>query len=179
MGQDATGAASRAFRLLNSEDLRQRPQTAPAERRTTSAVAGAPLDLDLIDYLDQHVHDVITHTRALADDPTPLPRQREGIYDWYVENTTTADEDQQRLRDQRIEQHRLEHAIRLGDYNAIRKEFCPRCGCLGLFWETGSKRAVCSQKRCRTPDGMASRWTLARLAAQKAHRTEIWRRNAT
>ncbi|KPI31388.1 hypothetical protein OV320_2604 [Actinobacteria bacterium OV320] len=179
MGQDTAGAAARAFRLLNSPALRQPTRNAPAERRTTSTTPAAPLDLGLLDYLNAHVDEVITHTRAAAGEPGPVPRQRADIYDWCEQVIPTTEEDQQLLLRTMLERHRLEHAVRLGDFNAIRKEFCPACGCLGLFWEDAAQRAACSNRRCRTPDGLTQRWTLARLAAQKAGGTEKWRRNAT
>lgn len=177
MGQDTTADASRALRLLNSEDLRHHPRTAPAERHTPAAVPGTPLNLALVDYLADTVADVTTHVRAIAPQAGPAPRQVEGIYDWYVQQTGDADQDQQTFRDITIERHRLEHAIRLGEYDVVCKEPCPRCGRWGLMWQAGWAR--CSHTKCRTPDGMHSTFTLARLATQKIRRTEIWRANAT
>ncbi|MFF1444194.1 hypothetical protein [Streptomyces sp. NPDC058295] len=179
MGQDTAGAAARAFRLLNSPELRQPTRHAPAERRPTTTTPAAPLDLGLLDYLNQHVDEVITHTRAATNEPGPLPRQRADIYDWCEKAIPTTEEDQQLLLRTMLERHRLEHAVRLGDFDAVCKEPCPGCGCWGLMWEPAAQRAVCSNRRCRTPAGLSSRWTLARLAAQKTHRTEIWRRTAT
>ena len=179
MGQDTAGAAAEAFRLLNHPALRQPPRTTPGERRTPTTTPGTPVDLGLLDYLSAHVDEIVTHTRAVTDSPTPIPRQRDGIYNWYLANTGTATDDQQRLRDLRIELHRLEHAVRLGDHTVVCKEPCPRCGCWGLMWEPAAARALCSNRRCKTPAGLTSSWTLARLAAQKTQRTEIWRRNAT
>lgn len=180
MGQDASSAAAKAFRLLTSADMRQPARQPPAERRTAHPTPAAPLDLDLVDYITAHVQQIVTHTRAIADNPTlPTPRRPDDLYDWYIDHTAEATEDQQNLRDLLIERHRLEHAIRLGDYDQVCREPCPRCGCWGLMWEGAAQRALCSNRRCRTPDGYASRWPLARLAAQKVHRTEIWRRNAT
>ncbi|MDX3532472.1 hypothetical protein P1P75_40295 [Streptomyces sp. ID05-39B] len=179
MGQDIAGAAAKAFRLLNSPELRQPARTAPTGRRSPSTTPQAPLDIGLVDYLDQHYAEVITHTRALTDGHIPVPRQRDDIYEMCTEALGNADQAQRLQAQVMLERHRLEHAVRLGDVNVVCKEFCPGCGCLGLMWAHAAQRARCTNKRCRTPDGVASNWTLARLAAQKVHQTEKWRRNAT
>jgi hypothetical protein len=179
MGRDTVADAAAALRLLNSEDLRHHPAHGPTERRTPSTTPAAPLNLGMVDYIAQARDEVVAHARAVAPDPQPLPRRVEDLYDWYVDQTGNADEAQRRHRDTLIEAHRLKHAVRLGEYDEISKNPCPRCGCWGLMWEPGGQRALCSNRRCRTPDGLSSRWTLDRLAAQTVQRTEIWRRNAT
>lgn len=178
MGQDTATAAANALRLLNHPDLRHLPATGPAPRRAAPAAPGAPLNLSRVDYLTEHVGEVVTHTRALAG-PVPLPDDLADLYDWYIHHTSDAPADQQAFRDTVIETHRLEHAVRLGETDEVCKHPCPKCGCWGLMWDQGGNRARCSNRRCRTPDGMSSSWTLTRLAAQKVQRTEIWRRNAT
>lgn len=180
VGRNAAADASRALRLLNSPDLRQHPAPQPQERRPTTTTPAVPLNLGLVDYLYNHVDEVITHARAIAPDQLgPLPEHVEDVYEWYVDSTTTADDDQRAYRDTLIERHRLEHAVRLGEYGEVSKEPCPRCGCWGLMWDPAGQRAQCTNRRCRTPGGITSTWSLARLAAQKIGRTEIWRRNAT
>lgn len=179
MGEDAAGAAARALRLLTSPDMRHPPRTAPTERRAPSTTPRAPLDLGLIDYLTEHVSEIVTHTRKVTATPTPIPAQAADIYDWYVQNTGDAADDQRAYRDTLIERHRLEHAVRLGEYDVVCKEPCPRCGRWGVMWKPEIQRAMCTNRRCRTPQGLSSTWTLTRLAAQKIQRTEIWRRNAT
>ncbi|GHB15248.1 hypothetical protein GCM10018777_55640 [Streptomyces albogriseolus] len=179
MGQDTATAAAKALRLLNSVDLRQQPARGPQERRAASTTPGTPLNLGIVDYLARTVAEVADHARQVQPDAGPMPQHLEGIYDWYLEHTGSADEAEALYRDLLIERHRLEHAVRLGETDVVRKEFCPRCGTLGLMWEMRGNRARCTNRRCRTPDGMTSSWTLARLAAQKIQRTEIWRRNAT
>lgn len=179
MGQDTATAAAKALRLLNTADLRHHPARGPQERRTTSTTPSAPLNLGIVDHIARTVAEVADHTRQIDPDAGPLPARVEDIYDWYTAHTGDADEAQRRYRDMLIERHRLEHAVRLGDYDEVCKHPCPRCGCWGLMWQIGGTRARCSNRRCRTPDGLTSTWTLARLAAQKVQRTEIWRRNAT
>lgn len=179
MGQDTTTAAAKALRLLNTPALRHSPARGPQERRPASTTPGAPLNLGIVDHMVRTVAEVADHTMSVNPDAGPLPAAVEDIYDWCVENTGDADEAQRRYRDMLIERHRLEHAIKLGEVDEVCKHPCPRCGCWGLMWEIGGNRARCTNRRCRTPDGMSSTWTLARLAAQKVQRTEIWRRNAT
>lgn len=179
VGQDTATAAAKALRLLNSTDLRQQPARGPQERRAASTTPGTPLNLSIVDYLARTVAEVTDHARRVQPDAGPMPQHLEGIYDWYLEHTGNADEAELFYRDLLIERHRLEHAVRLGETDVVCREPCPGCGCWGLMWEMRGNRARCTNRRCRTPDGMTSSWTLARLAAQKVQRTEIWRRNAT
>jgi hypothetical protein len=179
MGRNAAVQAARALRLLNSDDLRHHPRTAPAERSTPSTTPGAPLNLGIVDYLTQTRTDVVDHVRAVVPDPTPVPAQVDAIYDWYVEQTAGTDEAEQAYRDTLIARQALEHSVRLGNHTVVCEHPCPRCGRWGLMWDEATGRAFCSHGRCRTPAGLASTWTLGRLAAQQIQRTEIWRRNAT
>ena len=179
MGQDAADHAGQALRLLNSPDLRHHPRSGPTERRGTAATPGAPLNIGIVDYIDRAVDEVVAHAQAVTGQPKLPPRRVGDIYDWYVEQTAEAEGAQRRRRDSLLETHRLEHAIQLGDHDVVREHPCPRCGTWGLFWQPEAHLALCTNRRCHTPAGMSSTWTLARLAAQKIHRTEIWRRNAT
>ncbi|MEU5322918.1 hypothetical protein AB0G67_40140 [Streptomyces sp. NPDC021056] len=179
MGQDTAGQAGRALKLLNSQELRETPTTGPSPRHTTASTPRSPLNVDLVDHLTRTVGEVAAHARAVAPHAGPLPERVEDLYDWYIEHTGDAGEADRRYRDILIERHRLEHVMRLGYYEEVRKHPCPECGCWGLMWDPAGNRALCSNRRCRTPDGMTRSWTLARLAAQKIQRTEIWRRNAT
>lgn len=177
MGQDTAASAARSLRLLNSADMRHHPQIGPQVRRTAPTTPGTPLNLGIVDYIAQAVHEIDEHAHTVAPDAGPLPPRVEDIYAWYVETTTGADEAEQRYRDIVIERQRLEHAVRLGDTDEVCSHPCPRCGTWGLMWK--AQRAQCTNLRCRTPEGMSSTWSLGRLAAQKVQRTEIWRRSAT
>lgn len=179
MGQNAAANATRNLRLLNTPELRHHQNHGHQERRTPSATPSAPLNLALVDHLTRSVAEVTAHTAAVTPGPAPLPPRVEDLYDWYIAQTGNADAAQQRHRDMVIERQALEHAIALGEFDAVRPHPCPACGCWGLMWDDGGNRARCSNQECRTPDGLSSSWTLARLAAQKVQRTEIWRRNAT
>ncbi|MFD5848328.1 hypothetical protein [Streptomyces chartreusis] len=177
MGRDTAADASRALRLLASSDLRHHPKTGPQPRRSTPSAPGTPLNLAMVDYLTSAVGEVVAHARTVASELAPLPERVEDIYAWYIDQTGDADADEQAYRDTLIETQYLEHAVRLGETDAVCKHPCPRCGCWGLMWEAG--RARCTNRKCRTPGGISSSWSLSRLAAQKVRRTEIWRRNAT
>lgn len=180
MGHSTAGhAAGRALTLLAGDDLKHHPATGPGPRRGQPSVPGAPLNLGLLDYLTRTVDEVTAHTAEIAPEAGPRPAQMGELYDWYVDATGDAEPAEQAYRDIVIERHRLEHAIWLGEVDAVCKHPCPGCGRWGLMWDDEGRRAMCSYRRCRTPDGMTSTWSLARLAAQKVQRTEIWRRNAT
>ncbi|WP_069765991.1 hypothetical protein [Streptomyces sp. LUP47B] len=179
MGRNTAGDAASALRLLNSEDLRENPEHGPRERRSTSSTPGTPLNVGMVDYLARTVSEIVDHATAVTPEPAPLPRQIGDLYTWFLDQTAEADDVQRRRRDTLIETHALEHAIRLGETEEVCKHPCPRCGCWGLEWDHGGNRALCLNRRCRTPDGNASTWSPARLAGQKVRRTEIWRRNAT
>ena len=177
MGRDTAADAAQALRLINSPELRHHPAHGPTGRRTGSSTPAAPLNLDIVDYIAEHVAEVADHARVVAPSAGPLPPELADLYTWYVEQTGDADETQRLFRDTLLEKHRLEHLMRIGEYDEVCKEPCPRCGCWGLMWDAG--RARCTNRRCRTPDGLSSSWTLGRLAGQKVQRTEIWRRTAT
>jgi hypothetical protein len=178
MGRNTGVSAAKALRLLNSDDLRPTPVRTTETRRSTAATPSTPLNLGLVDYVTEHFDEVVTHTRDIAG-PIPRPRADEDLYEWYVDHTADADANQAAYRALLIERHALEHAITLGDHDEVSKHPCPSCGLWGLMWNSVGNRAQCSNRKCRTPDGMTSSWTLARLAEQKIQRTEIWRRNAT
>lgn len=179
MGQDTAQAAGRALRLLNSPELRHPRAAGPSERRATSTTPGVPLNLGIVDYLDKQIGQVVDLTRQVNAAAGPVPENLEALYDWCIENTGDADDAQRAYRDIVFERQRLEHAVRLGEHDEVCKHPCPACGCWGLMWQMAGNRARCTNRTCRTPDGLGSTWTLGRLAAQKIQQTEIWRRNAT
>lgn len=179
VGRDTAADAASALRLLNSEDLRQYPARGPSERRSASATPGTPLNLGTLDYIIKTIAEIVDHAVTVTAQPKPLPKRVEDIYPWYLEQTAGADAGEQRFRDTLIYTQALEHAVRLGETSAVCEHPCPRCGRWGLEWDAAGNRALCLNRRCRTPDGLTSSWTLERLAAQKVRRTEIWRRNAT
>lgn len=179
MGPDTATTAGRALTLLNSPELRQPPVSGSSSRHATATTPAAPLNIGLLDHLTGSVSEVAAHVRDIAPQAGPRPEDMGDLYHWYVDQTQDAPADDRLYRDTVIERHRLEHAIRLGDYDEVCKHPCPECGCWGLMWDPAGNRALCSNRRCRTPDGMTRSWTLARLAAQKVQQTENWRMSAT
>lgn len=179
MGPDTATAAGRALTLLNSPDLRQPPTTGPNSRHATATTAAAPLNIGLVDYLTRTVGEVTAHVRDIAPDAGPRPEDMGQLYHWYVDQTQDAEPAEQDYRDFLMERQYLESCIIAGHFNVVRGHPCPACGCLGVFWDSEGNRALCSNRRCRTPDGLTRSWTLARLAAQKVQQTENWRMSAT
>lgn len=179
MGHSTADTAASALRLLSSPAMRQPEQRGPQTRRTGSTTPQAPLNIGLLDYLTGQKQEVIDHARAIADDCEPAPLDDSDLYAWYLRNTIGAGEADRRQREFILARHALEHSVRLGETDIVRRHPCPSCGGWGLFWDRAGNRARCSDVDCRTPDGFASSFTLARLAAQKVERTEIWRRSAT
>ncbi|MFF7335370.1 hypothetical protein [Streptomyces sp. NPDC008150] len=179
MGINQADAAARALRMLDHPDMRI-PGRRPSDGiRTTGSTPAAPLDISLVDYLSTQVDEMIEHTRAAVDTTTPVPARPHQVYDWALKNTEGASHAVQVERDILIERQGLEHAIRLGDINVVRRHPCPACGSWSLMWDTSSTKARCTDRGCKDDRGLASTWTLGRLAAQKIRGTEIWRRNAT
>lgn len=175
---DSEEAASH-LRLLDTH-FHEHPQHGPAERRTTSATPGTPLNLGIVDYIDRCVAEVVDHARTEAPAPVgPLPASAAGIYDWYLEHTADAGPEVHLQRDIIIKRQQLEHAITLGDTDAVCKHPCPACGTWGLEWSAYTHRAMCINGRCRDRHGMGRTWTLGRLATQHVLEQENQARCAT
>ncbi len=132
--------------------------------RPTRTVAGAPLNLAVVDHIQASVHEVADHVRAHTPDAGPLPAEAAAVYEWAREHTEHADETVKRRHDVMVYRQHLEHAIRLGDDRIVRKHPCPGCGCYGLHWHAPTSKAVCRNRRCRTPQGRAQVWNLSFLA---------------
>jgi hypothetical protein len=153
----------------------QHPITGPAghsyissEPRATAVNPGAPINLTVVEHIDTSVRELADYTRQANPEAGPLPPRVEAAYAWCVENTQNAPEDVQQRRDVIIYRQRLEHAIAAGDHETVRKAVrpirCPACNTFGLFWKPEISKAVCTNGRCLTKDGLVHRWSLARLA---------------
>jgi hypothetical protein len=140
--------------------------------RPTPADPAAPINVDIVDHIDACVREIVDETLAVNPDAGPLPPVVAGAYGWYLENTTAAPEYAQQRRDVIIYRQNLEHAIALGEYKVIRPHRCPQCRTFGLFWRRDAERAVCTNRRCLTPEGLSNKWTLAQLAYE--HVTETY-----
>jgi hypothetical protein len=151
--------------------FRTHPTTGPAghsyissEPRATAVHPGAPANLAAVDHIDATVRELADYTREANPSAEPLPERVQDVYRWCVENTVNAPEDVQRVRDTIVYRQRLEHAIAMGDTKAVRPIRCPACRTFGLMWRPEQQRAVCTNGRCLTKDGLSHRWSLARLA---------------
>ncbi|MFD8777477.1 hypothetical protein [Streptomyces sp. NPDC059916] len=180
MGYDITTNAAARMALLEDYFLEQPVNARPGDtRRATATTPGTPVNLGVVDHIRRSVYDLEQHTRAAAPDAGPLPAQAAAVYDWCMQHTEHAPETVQRRRDVLIYQQELEHAIRLGETKVVRRHRCPGCGTVGLHWRQSVGKAVCCNRRCRTPDGLASTWSLSRLATEYIADQEKRRRRAT
>jgi hypothetical protein len=155
--------------------FRTHPVTGPAghsyissEPRATAVNPGAPIDLTVIAHIDASVRELADYTREANPSAEPLPTRVEAVYAWCVENTQNAPEDIQQRRDTIIYRQKLESAIAAGHHDVVRKAVrpirCPACNTFGLFWKPEVGKAVCTNGRCLTKDGLSHRWSLARIA---------------
>ncbi|MFJ3043558.1 hypothetical protein [Streptomyces tendae] len=165
MNQPEDSAAAR-LRHLN-EYLLEHPVTGPTEGRNPTRTLSTPISLGTLSHIDASVREVIAHTRKANPAARQAPSRADAIYDWARQHTEHADEEvQQRAAVIEYRQY-LEHAIRAGDWRkVIRPHRCPECRCLGLMWQAGMQRALCTNTECVDPDGMSTTVTLARLAQE-------------
>ncbi|WP_331729002.1 hypothetical protein OG693_39185 (plasmid) [Streptomyces sp. NBC_01259] len=176
LGDDTT---AQRLRLLQAE-FTQHVQTGPGDGRSaTKTEAPAPIDLGVVDRIRAAVYEVEAHTRAAAPDTGRFTGDAVEVYDWAREHTADLDEGRQQAREAVIYRQGLEHALAMGDTTVIRKQFCPECGCLSLYWRSAARRAVCVQHYCIDKDGLANAWSLARLAREHVARKESSARHAT
>lgn len=173
---DTTVTAERRMRLIRNEFTTRARSTDPGPR-TRAPHSPSPIDLDILDHVTRSVAEIVTHTRAVAPDAGPAPADAAKVYAWMRDHTAHLDETRQRVRDTLVFRQSLEHAVRMGDEKAIRRERCPGCECWGLFWRAAAKRAVCVNRYCVDDMGRPSVWTLAQLAQH--HMAQIPRRAAT
>ncbi|MGA4867521.1 hypothetical protein ACPB9J_33345 [Streptomyces lavendulocolor] len=176
MGEDDSAKAR--LQLLQQE-FTTPGQGAPAVRSRPQAEPGDPVRLAIIDHMAASVDEVITHTRAVAPDAGPVPARPHDIYDWAVRATPDLDDDRRHSRDAMIYRQGLEHAIAMGDTKVVRPHPCPGCRCVGLFWDTVRRRAVCVNRYCAGKSGASRTWTLRELADAHIERKESRRLRAT
>jgi hypothetical protein len=175
MGTGDEDTAAVQLRLLDTH-FRQRPVTGPeghsyvsSAPRATPASPGIPYDTDVVDHIRACVSEIATEVLAVNPRPGPPPKRVAAVYDWYLDNTKTADHAQRRRRDTIIYRQRLEHAIAMGDFKVIPPHRCPGCRTFGLMWRG---RVVCTNRKCLTDEGTSNTWTLARLAYEHIARRE-------
>lgn len=146
-------------------------------RRATRVHAPAPVDLDLLDYVDGCAAELRDHTLehgGRCDDMPvpPPPADRSGLYDWAHEHTPV---DGQPVLDAIVWRHTVEHTLRLdpADHRMIREQSCPTCGCWGLSWSREYRAVVCINRRCTTTEGVPVTWTLQQLAGHAIRRRPV------
>lgn len=177
---DSTDSHAAAQLAALGAFFREHPVTGPGDgRRSPRTVPAAPLDLGTVDHIQSTVVELAAHVRAHNPDAGPLPDSAAAVYEWAREHTEHAEETVKRRHDVIVYRQHLEHAIRLGDTNVVRRHSCPGCGCVGLHWRPALGKAVCRNRRCTTRDGRASTWTLAHLAHQHIEAQEKLAARAT
>lgn len=155
--------AAAAMRLLRTNLTQPRAVDHEATRRTTR-VHGAPtIDLGLLEHLENTRTELIGATRRANPDAGPAPVD-ERIYAWSDAATAHLAPHERLARDMVAYRQGLEHALRAGDHQAIRRERCPACRCYSLLWRERIQRAVCIQRECRDEIGRAPQWHLRQLA---------------
>lgn len=166
MGHEDTAAAADRLTLLRRYHLAPAPPRPDGQPRAAiHPTARAPVDLALIDYVTGVVAEAaaFVHATTPPDQPLPAGPGPDRLYDWIDAHTGHLDTARAAARDALVYRQALEHALRAGDETVIRREACPACGCLGLFWSPERQRARCAYAPCRTK-GRPSTWTLAQLA---------------
>lgn len=178
MGGDSSTTAARRLRTL-TEQLT--PATRPADGmpRPTRVHAPAPINLDVLDYIEAAAHEIIAHTYTAVPTAGPAPREVGAVYAWAEQATAHLETERQQIHEALVVRQSLEHALRAGNSTVVRREPCPACSCWGLFWSRGAQLATCVNKRCATTTGRASRWTLQQLAEHHVARKATALRNAT
>jgi hypothetical protein len=151
--------------------FRQHPVTSaaghsytPAGTRTPATVSPALVDLSMVDHLSACVREMVGHARQANPDAGPAPDRIDDTYAWYIANTANSDEAVRQRRDTVIYRQSLEHAIAAGNTKVVPPHRCPACRCFGLMWERNQRTVVCTNKRCRSKDGLSQTWSLAQLA---------------
>jgi hypothetical protein len=172
-----TDNAARQLHLLAHEHLTPE-QGDTTGRRAPGTRASAPLDLGVVDYMAAAVREVVDYAQAdiqAARTASPeafipgRPAADSGVYG-YWRNVPITDEVRELRREEVIHRQGLEHAVRAGYLNEIRREPCPDCGCWGLFWRPEVERAACVNRYCTNAAGMSQSWSLEQLAHAHATR---------
>lgn len=147
--------------------------------RATATTPGIPYNTAVSDLIDASLREVADHAREINPDAGPLPAVVEDIYDWHRQNTQHADGMQRQRGEIIVYRQQLEHAIARGDTSVIPPHRCPGCNTFGLRWNAARQRALCTNRKCLTRDGMSQTWTLARLAYEHVAVEKMLRVRAT
>jgi len=183
---DTSDTAATLLRRL-AVHYRQHPVTSgsghsyiSSEPRATATAPGIPVNLRVVDYIDDSVDEIEREVRAANPDAEQRPEELDRVYQWYVESTYNSPESVQQRRNTIVVRQAMESGIAMGDTTVVRPHRCPACRRLSLLWEARTSRALCTYTPCRDENGRARRWTLANLAYEYiAARKNIRRVSAT
>ncbi|MFF1916186.1 hypothetical protein ACFVYE_32285 [Streptomyces sp. NPDC058239] len=179
MGTGADNTTAQRLRLLQQEFV-QPARSGPGDGRSSRPThAPAPVDLGVLDRIRAAVHEVEHHTRTAAPDAGPFTGPAERVYDYCRQHTAHLEAEQQNAREAIIYRQGLEHAIAAGDTSVVRKHPCPQCGCVGMYWQDKTRRALCVNHYCTDNDGVSNTWELKRLAQEYIARKSAVARRAT
>ena len=156
-------AAAASLSLLAQHFL-EHPATGPTPGGSTTPTSRPPVNLNVVDHITATVREIADYTRQVTPDAGPLPDDVADTYRWMIEHTAAAPETVQRRRDTLVHRQYLEHALAMGDRSVIPPHRCPACRCFGLRWSAAARKALCTNRRCRTEDGTSRMWTLSQLA---------------
>lgn len=172
IGED-TGSAAAAYATTNVRDLAdaQASMQSSSVRRLRShpapAASSAPLDLAIVDFVTASRAELVEHTRSYTDVTAPVPREHADIIAWYGQHSPHLDEGARQAGEAMVYRQGLEAAVLARNTTAIRREFCPSCGCLSLKWVPPLQAAVCLNTKYDADEhGRPRRFTLGQIAAK-------------
>ncbi|MFC9891495.1 hypothetical protein [Streptomyces pilosus] len=174
MGQEdtSTDSASQSLCYL-SRYFRERPVTGPDghsytsnEPRPTATHPGLPVNVRVLERIDQTVAEVVAYTREVNPQAEPFSDDSVNVYRWCVENTVHAPEAQQLRREVLEYRHSLEHAVAAGETDVIRPHRCPECRTFGLMWDGHTRQIRCTNRECVDDNGLGTVVDFARLAQE-------------
>ncbi|MET7713744.1 hypothetical protein [Streptomyces sp. NPDC005407] len=151
----------------------------PAGRGSRTVHSPALIHLGILEHMTASRAEVIARARAEVPDTGPDPGLHPGMYTWWRERTAHLAPEIQQARETVIYRQSLEHAIAAGDTKVIRPHPCPDCGCFGLEWDSGRRRAICTYRPCSDERGMTHAWKLAELAHRHVAGEKMLKSNAT
>lgn len=164
---DTTDTAAARLHQLAAY-YREHPVTGPLEGHAATATAPAPMSLGTLDHIRAAVKEVADHTRSINPDAGPIPENVEDVYDWMHEQSRHAPEIEQQRAEVIEYRQWLEHCLRAGDHETVRKQVrkqpCPWCRCWGLMWMPDLREAYCTNTECTDRDGFSHHLSLSRLA---------------
>jgi hypothetical protein len=173
----AAATASGRMKIVHDNFLTRGRPPIGTGRHATATEAPAPLDLDILDYIEAKTAETIAFTHQVAPDADRAPREPSEVPRWAVEATATAGPYEQQARDALLYKQALESALLMGEKWRIRRHPCPRCETWALFITGG--RIVCAHTRCTGDDGLASTWTTAQIAHAHVANSNHFQQNAT